>query len=42
MPRTNSFVEILTRDEKEPQKDIVKVKKLAFIFNYFEQEMNLS
>eukprot|EP00347_Sterkiella_histriomuscorum_P020901 403336027 len=38
MPNPHTFINILTR-AREPLKDNKKVKKLAFMFNYFEKEL---
>jgi len=39
MPNPVNFIQVLTRKDNNPAKDVIKVKKLAFIFNYFELEM---
>lgn len=38
MPSPTTFIQIMTRDQKDPSKDGIKVKKIEFMFNYFEKE----
>ena len=42
MPKNNTFIDILLRDQVDPNKDAIKVKKIEFLINYFELEMQLS
>ena len=39
MPNLFNFHMILTRDNEHPQSDLIKSKKLDFLFNYFYLSM---
>ncbi len=42
MPFDHQFIKILTRDNDNPAKDGLKIKKIEFMFNYFQLEMELA
>jgi len=42
LPKSNTFIDMLTRDLEDPSKDGIKTRKIEFIFNYFDFEMQKS
>ncbi len=42
LPKSNTFISMLTRDLEDPSKDGIKTRKIEFLFNYFDIELQKS